>query len=129
MSVALGLSFVIQTLAQACPPPGLYHQERGLWCLQLRQAKGSYPKPGCFVDDGRDEFGNTYCIAGYYPGVDGTQGLIPPVQPSGSVCPPGTSLYITRDYLIANNFQRRCACLELSANSNIEVSAPGYRLG
>ncbi|CAE6413541.1 unnamed protein product [Rhizoctonia solani] len=121
MSVALGLSFVTQTTAQACPPGSTLKKGACGVCNCIKQKEIVDPKPGCFVDEGRDEFGNTYCIAGCYPGVDGTQGLTPPpVQPSGSVCPPGTSLYIIRDYLIANNFQRRCACLELSVNNNIE---------
>ncbi|CEL57647.1 hypothetical protein RSOLAG1IB_02390 [Rhizoctonia solani AG-1 IB] len=123
MSTGLGLSFVALILAQACPPHSTLKKGTCGVCNCIDRSKGKIvnPQPGCFVDDGRDELGSAYCIAGCYPGVDGTQGLTPPpVQPSGSVCPSGTSLYITRDYLIANNFQRRCACLELTATNNIE---------
>lgn len=117
----LGLTFIGHILAQACPPGSTLKKGVCGVCNCVQRGHSVTPNPGCFVDEGRDESGNTYCIAGCYPGVDGTQGLTPPpVQPSGSVCPSGTSLYITRSPLVGNNYQRRCACLELTSNNNIE---------
>ncbi|KAG8749047.1 hypothetical protein FRC12_013603 [Ceratobasidium sp. 428] len=117
----LALVFASSALAQACPSGSTLKKGACGVCNCVKQGQTVTPKPGCFVDEGRDESGNTYCIAGCYPGVDGTQGLTPPSpQPSGSVCPSGTSLYITRSDQIANNYQRRCACLKLTTNNNIE---------
>ncbi|KAG8709293.1 hypothetical protein FRC08_018428 [Ceratobasidium sp. 394] len=121
INTVLGLAFVSLVVAQACPPGATLRKGACGVCDCVKRGRTVTPNPGCFVDDGRDESGNTYCISGCYPGVDGTQGLSPPpVQPSGSVCPSGTSLYITRNEQIANNYQRRCACLELTTNNNIE---------
>ncbi|QRW05597.1 hypothetical protein RhiLY_04596 [Ceratobasidium sp. AG-Ba] len=120
-NVFLSLVFASSVMGQACPSGSTLKKDTCGVCNCVKRGKVAAPNPGCFVDEGRDESGNTYCIAGCYPGVDGTQGLtVPPTQPSGSVCPSGTSLYITRSDQIANNYGRRCVCLQLTANNNIE---------